>query len=321
MAAGVDTPPAATRGGAAPDVPDNSVQAVHCEVQALYHDHVRRCVEFARTLESQASPRTELEEAQSMDTAEPEPEPSPQGAGPDSWLHRQESIQHKRPEVEPPEPTPTVGTAEPRSSQQPNSPIKTTCVIVRPVARAGPDGSAAVLAHANVQLINTRITEINGVEWSPSAGEKLCLQPLLAPYHSDGSPEQELSRNNPASLLKVIELAEITIAEAGLTLSAGRDGDGKLEPLAKSTANQEDDIAVLRELIEGLDAPFRIDWHEDAVIVTVAVVKPKCLDLFGNLPERGRRFKDSPKGEPTPPPFYFSNHIVLSYLCFFRTNV
>ena len=45
------------------------------------------------------------------------------------------------------------------------------------------------------------------------------------------------------------------------------------------TANHEEDVADLRELIEGLDAPFRIDWHEDAVIVTVAVVKPKCLDL------------------------------------------
>ena len=90
------------------------------------------------------------------------------------------------------------------------------------------------------------------------------------------SPEQELSRNNPASLLKVLELAEITIAEAGLTLSAGRDEEGRLEPLAQVAANHED---VLRELIEGLDAPFQIDWHEDAVIVTVAVVKPKCQDV------------------------------------------
>ena len=84
---------------------------------------------------------------------------------------------------------------------------------------------------------------------------------LLAPYHSDGSPEQELSRNNPTSLLKVIELAEVTIAEAGLTLSAGRDEEGKLEPLAQTTANHEEDVAVLRELIEGLDAPFRIGWR------------------------------------------------------------
>ena len=118
-----------------------------------------------------------------------------------------------------------------------------------------------MLAHANVQLINTRITEMNGVEWSPSAGEKLCLQPLLAPYHSDGSPEQELSRNNPTSLLKVIELAEVTIAEAGLTLSAGRDEEGKLEPLAKTTANQEVDVAVLQELIEGLDAEPLFSWE------------------------------------------------------------
>ena len=27
--------------------------------------------------------------------------------------------------------------------------------------------------------------------------------------------------------------------------------------------------------------------------------------LFRNLPERGRRFKDSPKEKPSPPPFYF----------------
>ena len=27
--------------------------------------------------------------------------------------------------------------------------------------------------------------------------------------------------------------------------------------------------------------------------------------LFRNLPERGRRFKNSPKGGPSPPPFYF----------------
>ena len=36
-----------------------------------------------------------------------------------------------------------------------------------------------------------------------------------------------------------------------------------------------------RKLVKGTSLPskVRIDWHEDAVIVTVAVVKPKCLDL------------------------------------------
>ena len=71
------------------------------------------------------------------------------------------------------------------------------------------DGAGAGAADDRQRALHNATHEMNGVEWSPSAGEKLCLQPLLAPYHSDGSPEQELSRSNPASLLKVIELRQL----------------------------------------------------------------------------------------------------------------
>ena len=65
-------------------------------------------MEFARALESQASPRVEPGDVPKADVAEPELEPAPHDdAGQQSWLHRQESATGKRPETAPPGPTPT----------------------------------------------------------------------------------------------------------------------------------------------------------------------------------------------------------------------
>ena len=97
----------------------------------------------------------------------------------------------------------------------------------------------------------------------------------LAHYHSDGSPEQELSADNPAAVIRVIGLAELAVSEAGLTLSDRRHDDGSLQTLAETLAQ---DPSALHALLGGEQAPVKIDWHDDAVIVTVAVVRPKAQD-------------------------------------------
>ena len=153
---------------------------------------------------------------------------------------------------------------------------RSTSVVVRPVARLGPDGQAGVLAHTNVELLNTVIKEPTGAEWSPGAHDKLRVQPLLAHYHSDGSPEQELSADNPDAVIRVIGLAELAVSEAGLTLSDRRHDDGSLQTLAETLAQ---DPSALHPLLEGEQAPVKIDWHDDAVIVTVVVVRPKAQEI------------------------------------------
>ena len=41
------------------------------------------------------------------------------------------------------------------------------------------------------------------------------MQPLLAHYHSDGSPEQEPSADNPAAIIRIIGLAELGLLPLG----------------------------------------------------------------------------------------------------------
>eukprot|EP01045_Picozoa_sp_COSAG04_P016894 COSAG04_NODE_1451_length_6686_cov_13.172435_9_plen_94_part_00 len=60
-----------------------------------------------------------------------------------------------------------------------------------------------------------------------------------------------------------------------LTLSDRRKADGSLQTLAETL--EQDPSAVLL-LTQGERAPVKIDWHDDAVIVTVAVVRPKAQD-------------------------------------------
>ena len=107
---------------------------------------------------------------------------------------------------------------------------------MRPVARLGPDGHVGVLAHTNVELLNTVIKDKTGAEWSPGAHDKLRVQPLLAHYHSDGSPEQELSAGDPEAVIRVIGLAEITASEAGLTLSDRRRARGNTRAIDGTSA-------------------------------------------------------------------------------------
>ena len=191
------------------------------------------------------------------------------------WLHRRAAPKAAKPGTEAADSGRTPGVPRSGIASSLGVSRRATSVIVRPVARLGPDGHVGVLAHTNVELLNTVIKDKTGAEWSPGAHDKLRVQPLLAHYHSDGSPEQELSADNPEAISRVIGLAELTASEAGLTLSDRRKADGSLQTLADTL---QGDPAAFPSLTQGEQAPVKIDWCDDAVIVTLAVVRPKSQD-------------------------------------------
>ena len=258
---------------------------------------IKQCVEFARALEARPPPLRKEPSAESglrrvepastlhADNAEPpadvepepqlasegsdhgpEPEPEPlaldrhdDGRRSPDWLHRRATPKATQSDKEVADLSRTPGVPRSGVASSLGASRRATSVIVRPVARLGPDGHVGVLAHTNVELLNTVIKDKTGAEWSPGAHDKLRVQPLLAHYHSDGRPEQELSADNPEAIIRVIGLAELTASEAGLTLSDRRKADGSLQTLADTLQR---DPAAVTSLTQGERAPVKIDWHD-----------------------------------------------------------
>ena len=90
--------------------------------------------------------------------------------------------------------TPAPAQSEGEAIPQPPHEPRTYTIVVRPVARMGPDGGVGVLAHTEVELLTDVVREDSGFEWSPGAHDRLRLQPLQVKITTDGMTERATAR-------------------------------------------------------------------------------------------------------------------------------